>query len=126
MGSVLVLAPDLRLGEWGVPPTRNHRDFEPGEAGIVSGGVFDHSTHEEANGDLVYTFTRSWSDGTTGIKLSPLELLEELTALIPPPRVYQVRYSRCLAPHSKLRVVIVPTPRQQGVAGPQARSDSPG
>ena len=27
-----------------------------------------------ANGDLLYTFTRPWSDGTTGIRLSPLEL----------------------------------------------------
>ena len=44
--------------------------------------------YKEANGDLVYTFTRPWSDGTTGIKLSPLELLEKLTALIPPPRVH--------------------------------------
>ncbi len=26
-----------------------------------------------ADGDLLYTFTRPWSDGTTGIKLSPLE-----------------------------------------------------
>jgi hypothetical protein len=31
---------------------------------------------EDANGDLVYLFTRPWSDGTTGIKLSPLELLK--------------------------------------------------
>ena len=82
--------------------------------------------HEEANGDLVYTFTRPWSDGTTGVKLSPLELLEKLSALVPPPRVHLVRYGGCLAPHSKLRVVIIPTLRQQGVAEPQARSDSPG
>ncbi len=25
----------------------------------------------DANGDLLSTFTRPWSDGTTGIKLSP-------------------------------------------------------
>ena len=36
----------------------------------------------EANGDLVYTFTHPWSDGTTGIRLAPLELLEKLAALI--------------------------------------------
>jgi hypothetical protein len=34
----------------------------------------------DANGDLLYTFSRPWSDGTTGIKLSPLELLEKLAA----------------------------------------------
>src|SRR5215813_14935898 len=31
---------------------------------------------QDANGDLVYTFAHPWSDGTTGIRLSPLELLE--------------------------------------------------
>ena len=38
---------------------------------------------EDDNGDLVYMFTRPWSDGTTGIKLSPLELLEKLAAIVP-------------------------------------------
>jgi hypothetical protein len=70
---------------------------------------------QDANGDLIYTFTKPWSDGTCGIKLSPLELLEKLAALVPPPRVHQVRYGGCLAPHSKLRAVITRTPRQQGV-----------
>jgi hypothetical protein len=35
------------------------------------------------DGDLIYTFTRPWSDGTTGITLSPLELIEKLVALVP-------------------------------------------
>jgi len=56
-----------------------------------------------------------WSDGTTGIRLSPMELLEKLAALVPLPRVHLVRYGGCLAPHSHLRGAIIPTPRQQGV-----------
>jgi hypothetical protein len=28
------------------------------------------------NGDVVYTFTNPWADGTTGITLSAVELLE--------------------------------------------------
>ena len=68
-----------------------------------------------AVGDILYTFTRPWSDGTTGIKLSPLELLEKLAALVPLPRLHQLRYGGCLAPHSTLRAAIIPTPRQQGV-----------
>ena len=32
---------------------------------------------QDANGDLVSTFTHPWSDGTTGIRLSPVELLEK-------------------------------------------------
>ncbi len=79
----------------------------------------------DANGDLLYTFTHPWSDGTTGIKLSPLELLEKLAALVPLPRVHLVRYGGCLAPHSKLRGAIIPTPRQQGVEEPDARPPSP-
>jgi hypothetical protein len=46
---------------------------------------------EDAHGDLVYTFTKPWSDGTTGITLSPLELLEKLSALVPLPRVHLIR-----------------------------------
>jgi hypothetical protein len=41
----------------------------------------------------VYTFTKPWSDGTTGIRLSALELLEKLAALVPLPRVHLVRYA---------------------------------
>jgi hypothetical protein len=70
---------------------------------------------QDANGDLVYTFTHRWSDGTTGIRLSPVELLEKLAALVPLPRVHLVRYGGCLVPHSHLRGAIIPTPRQQGV-----------
>ena len=73
---------------------------------------------QDEGGDLIYTFTRAWSDGTQGIKLSPLELLEKLAALVPPPRVHQVRYAGCLAAHSKLRSAIIPTPRQQGIEPP--------
>ena len=72
----------------------------------------------DEDGDLLYTFTRIWSDGTRGIQLSPLERLEKLSALVPPPRLHQVRYAGCLAAHSKLRGAITPTPRQQGIETP--------
>jgi hypothetical protein len=70
---------------------------------------------QDTNGELVYTFTHPWSDGTTGIRLSPLELLEKLAALVPLPYVHLVRYGGCLAPHSHLRGAILPTLRQQGM-----------
>ena len=78
-----------------------------------------------ADGDLIYTFNRPWSDGTTGIKLSPLELLEKLAALVPLPRMHLVRYGGCLAPHSTLRGSITPTPRQQGKDEPAGGTPSP-
>jgi hypothetical protein len=80
---------------------------------------------QDANGDLVYTFTHPWSDGTTGIRLSPVELLEKLAALVPLPRVHLVRYGGCWAPHSHLRGAIIPTPRQQGLDEAQTATVSP-
>ena len=47
------------------------------------GAVSPERLVQDANGDLVYTFTHPWSDGTTGIRLSPVELLEKLAALYP-------------------------------------------
>jgi hypothetical protein len=80
---------------------------------------------QDTNGDLVYTFTHPWSDGTTGIRLSPLELLEKLAALVPLPHVHLVRYGGCLAPHNHLRGAILPTPRQQGLDEPVAHPAVP-
>jgi Putative transposase/Transposase zinc-binding domain len=89
------------------------------------GAVSLERLQEDANGDLVYTFTHPWSDGTTGIRLSPLELLEKLAALVPLPHVHLVRYGGCLAPHSHLRGAIIPTPRQQGLDEPEACPTAP-
>src|SRR6266487_5049787 len=88
------------------------------------GAVSLERLQEDANGDLVSTFTHPWSDGTTGIRLAPVELLEKLAALVPLPRVHLVRYGGCLAPHSHLRGAIRPTSRQQGVDEPEARTES--
>ena len=44
---------------------------------------------------------------------------------MPLPRVHLVRYAGCLAPHSTLREAIIPTPRQQGVDGEEAKTGTP-
>jgi putative transposase len=80
---------------------------------------------EDAHGNLVYRFIRPWADGTTGITLSPAELLEKLAALVPLPHVHLVRYGGCLAPHRQLREAIRPTPRQQGVDGADTPTGTP-
>ena len=89
------------------------------------GAVALERLEADAHGDLVYTFTKPWADGTTGITLSPLELVEKLAALVPLPRVHLVRYGGCLAPHSTLRNAIKPTPRQQGVDGEESQRGTP-
>jgi hypothetical protein len=89
------------------------------------GAVSLERLEQDTNGDLIYRFTRPWSDGTTGMKLSPLELLEKRAAIVPLPRVHLVRYAGCLAPHSKLRPAIIPTPRQQGIDGDASKIGTP-
>src|SRR5262249_30418676 len=71
-------------------------------------------------GKCALSLPHPWSDGTTGIRLSPVELLEKLAALIPLPHVHLVRYGGCLAPHSHLRGSVIPTPRQQGLEAQEA------
>jgi hypothetical protein len=64
------------------------------------GAVSLERLEQDDNGNLIYRFNRPWSDGTAGIKLAPLELLEKLAAIVPLPRAHLVRYGGCLAPHS--------------------------
>ena len=45
-----------------------------------------------ADARLLYRLKRGWRDGTTHVIFQPLELLEKLAALVPPPRFNLVRY----------------------------------
>src|SRR5205823_7276598 len=76
-------------------------------------------------GKCALSLPNPWSDGTTGIRLAPLELLEKLAALVPLPHSHLVRYGGCLAPHSHLRGSVIPTPRQQGIAGEETQRGTP-
>jgi hypothetical protein len=54
---------------------------------------------------------KPYNDGTEYLLFSPEELLEELAALVPIPRVHLMRFHGCLAPHAKIREKVVP-PRE--------------
>ena len=70
---------------------------------------------------LSFQLKTPWSDGTQAILLSPLELIEKLSALVPPPRKNTVHYHGVLAPHAKDRDKIVPaTSGEEQPAGEQA------
>ena len=43
------------------------------------------------------------SDGTTQLLLSPLELIEKLATLVPPPRLNLLRHHGLLAPNARHR-----------------------
>jgi len=57
---------------------------------------------------LCYKLKRRWEDGTKAVIYEPMELMERLAALVPPPRFNIVRYYGVLAPASSLRPSIVP------------------
>ena len=62
---------------------------------------------------VVFSLKSVWSDGTYQIVLSPEELLEKLSALVPPPRLNLVRYHGVLAPNAVDRAQIVPGPKEE-------------
>jgi hypothetical protein len=69
-----------------------------------------------------------WRDGTTHLKLAPIELMERLAAQIPKPRINLVLYAGVLAPHSKLRSEVVryarpKPPPELPATHPQPRSE---
>jgi len=61
-----------------------------------------------SDGRLIYELRHPWRDGTTHVAFLPLELMEKLAALVPPPRVNLVRYHGVLAPAALHRANVVP------------------
>ena len=60
------------------------------------------------DGRIAYRFRKARWDGGTEIVLGPIELIEKLAALVPPPRAHTVRYHGVLGPHGGLRGEVVP------------------
>ncbi len=52
----------------------------------------------------------AWRDGTTHIKMSPLEFMQRLAPLVLRPRLHLIRFHGVLAPNAGLRAAIVPGP----------------
>jgi hypothetical protein len=67
------------------------------------------------DGRLLYRLKRHWRNGTTHMVFEPLELIEKLAALVPPPRFNLVRYHGILAPGSRYRGLVVPQGPDAGV-----------
>jgi hypothetical protein len=76
-------------------------------------------------------FKRAWTDGTTSLVVSPLELVERLVALIPPARANQVLYRGVVAANAGWRKEVVPRPverprRKKLTKSPAAGGTAPG
>ncbi len=52
---------------------------------------------------VVYRLPKPGPDGRTDLTLTPLELIDRLATLIPPPRLHRHRYHGVLAPNAPLR-----------------------
>jgi hypothetical protein len=79
---------------------------------------------------LVYRLRHPWRDGTTHLLLEPLELMERLAVLAPPPRFHLVRYHGILAPRAAWRdraVLVLPHPHENPdpAHSGQANADAP-
>ena len=75
---------------------------------------------------LCFALKTPWSDGTSHLLLSPMELLEKLAALVPPPRLHLLRYHGLLAPRARGRGRIVPAkPVEESTAADRASSVPP-
>lgn len=77
---------------------------------IARAAVSEERLSTNDQGDVIYKFKKPWDDGTTALKLTPIELMERLAALVPRPRVHLTRYHGVLGPHYKHRKQIVPKP----------------
>ena len=60
-----------------------------------------------SDGKLRIKLKSSWADGTTQIILTPMEFMERLVSLVPPPRKNTIRYSGVFAPNFRLRRQII-------------------
>ena len=75
---------------------------------------------------VVYLLPKPQRDGTTAMTLTPLELIDHLAALIPPPRRHRHRYHGVLAPNAPLRAAAIALGRELAHAtGAPAEVSSP-
>ncbi len=85
---------------------------------------------------VVYRLLKPQRDGRTALSLTPLEFIDHLAALIPPPRLHRHRHHGVLAPNAPLRLAVTaygrnvdlrhqPSPPEASppaAAGPSGRS----
>jgi hypothetical protein len=71
---------------------------------------------------LLYASTKPGPGSTGPQSLTPLQLLDRLAALVPPPRVHRHRYFGVLAPNSPLRAAVTALARAVTTAPPAANA----
>jgi hypothetical protein len=104
-------------------PARDRRRLERLCRYVARPPVASDRLSRLTDGRIVYRLKHRWRDGTTHVVFEPLELLEKLAALVPPPRFHLVRYHGILAPCAGARDHVVPAGRvPRPRPGPRVRT----
>jgi hypothetical protein len=77
---------------------------------------------------LVYHSPKPRPDGPSDLVLTPLELIDKIAALVPPPRAHRHRYYGVLAPNAPLRAAVTALAAEPVIAEPKpsaAEADEP-
>jgi len=74
------------------------------------------------DGNILYELKSSY-DGATHVMFSPMEFIEKLASMIPPPYKHQVNYYGCLSSHSKLRPKIVSSLARDATNGASSQQE---
>jgi hypothetical protein len=70
--------------------------------------AFERVRYDEGNGHVTLQLKTPWRDGTTHLRMSPLEFMQRLAALVPPARLHLTRFHGVLAPNARLRPLVIP------------------
>ena len=79
---------------------------------ITRPAIANERLKEDAAGNVVLQLKSPWRDGTTHLRMTPLEFMQRLAALVPRPRLHLTRFHGVLAPNAGLRAAVVPGPAQ--------------
>jgi hypothetical protein len=81
--------------------------------------------HRQGPDHLLYHCPKPQSGGKCAdLSLTPLELIDKIAALVPPPRKHKLRYFGALAPNSPLREVVIAMAR--GDSGATSKAPATG
>jgi len=61
---------------------------------------------KQSDGSIIYRLNKPLANGQTLLRLTSLELIDKLAALVPPPRIHRHRYYGVLAPNSPFRTSV--------------------
>jgi len=61
---------------------------------------------KQPDGSIIYRLNKPLANGQTLLRLTSLELIDKLAALVPPPRIHRHRYYGVLAPNSPFRTSV--------------------